>query len=381
MADAAVLSGLLHPATRPVGSTRRKRAHVRFGLHGDNRHVLHPELFADVLIREQRRAERFDERFVLVLVRINSGHDAASRVVRAVAAATAETDVLGWLATGTVLGVVAPEIQGRDVSVAPQLRCRILRELSKRVDDAALAAVSIESHVYPPHAQAASRSHPPINPWLPDVGLQRDAIKRIMDIAGGMLLLLILSPVFLLIAAALKLTSPGPILFPQERIGFMARPFTMWKFRTMRVDADPGPHHEFVTKFIRSGAQLHPAGRRALFKLTNDDRVTPLGRILRKTSLDELPQLWNVLRGDMSLVGPRPPLAYEVEHYKPWHRRRMLDAIPGMTGLWQVVGRSRTTFDEMVRLDLRYARTRSLWMDIKILLATPRAVISGKGAE
>ena len=170
------------------------------------------------------------------------------------------------------------------------------------------------------------------------------------------------------------------MLFRQARVGQMAKPFTMLKFRTMRVNADHALHHEFVTKFIRSSAQLHPAGRKALFKLTNDPRVTPLGRILRKTSLDELPQLWNVLRGDMSLVGPRPPLAYEVEQYRPWHWRRVLDAKPGLTGLWQVSGRSRTTFDEMVRLDLRYVRTCSLWTDIKILLATPRAVISGKGA-
>ena len=179
----------------------------------------------------------------------------------------------------------------------------------------------------------------------------------------------------------MKLTSPGPILFRQARVGQMAKPFTMLKFRSMRVNADPRLHHEFVTTFIKSSAQLHPAGSKALFKLTNDPRVTPLGRILRKSSLDELPQLWNVLRGDMSLVGPRPPLAYEVEQYQPWHRRRVMDAKPGITGLWQVGGRSQTTFDEMVRLDLRYARTRSLWTDIRILLATPRAVISGKGAR
>jgi lipopolysaccharide/colanic/teichoic acid biosynthesis glycosyltransferase len=112
----------------------------------------------------------------------------------------------------------------------------------------------------------------------------------------------------------------------------------------------------------------------------NDPRITPIGHVLRKTSLDELPQLWNVVRGDMSLVGPRPPLPYEVEQYKPWHTRRVIDATPGITGLWQVGGRSRTTFEEMVRLDLQYAKTRSFWTDMKILLATPGAVFSGKGA-
>jgi lipopolysaccharide/colanic/teichoic acid biosynthesis glycosyltransferase len=160
----------------------------------------------------------------------------------------------------------------------------------------------------------------------------------------------------------------------------MMKPFMMLKFRTMHVNNDHAIHREFVSSFIKSGDRTAAAGKTSLFKIVKDPRVTPLGRLLRRTSLDELPQLWNVLRGDMSLVGPRPPLAYEVEQYQWWHRRRVLEAKPGLTGLWQVTGRSRTTFDEMVRLDLRYARTYSAWTDFKILLATPRAVISGKGA-
>jgi lipopolysaccharide/colanic/teichoic acid biosynthesis glycosyltransferase len=158
----------------------------------------------------------------------------------------------------------------------------------------------------------------------------------------------------------------------------------MLKFRTMSTGADHAVHREYVTALIKSGGQAETTGRgedgSPLFKMANDLRVTPLGRVLRKTSLDELPQLWNVLRGDMSLVGPRPPLEYEVEQYQSWHRRRVLEAKPGITGLWQVSGRSRTTFDEMVRLDLRYARSNSLATDIKILLATPAAVIDGRGA-
>jgi lipopolysaccharide/colanic/teichoic acid biosynthesis glycosyltransferase len=154
----------------------------------------------------------------------------------------------------------------------------------------------------------------------------------------------------------------------------------MLKFRTMQVNADHSIHHEFVTTFIKSGAQAAEPGTEPFFKVTNDPRVTGVGRVLRKTSLDELPQLWNVLVGHMSLVGPRPPLPYELEQYQSWHQRRVLEAKPGITGLWQVAGRSRTTFDEMVRLDLRYAKQRSLWTDLKILVATPKAVISGKGA-
>jgi len=150
----------------------------------------------------------------------------------------------------------------------------------------------------------------------------------------------------------------------------------MLKIRTMYVNAGHGVHQDYMTWYIKSSGQQPRTGTE-VFKLTNDPRITPPGRFLRKTSLDELPQFWNVLRGDMSLVGPRPPLAFEVEQYQPWHRRRVLEAKPGITGLWQVSGRSRTTFDDMVRLDLRYARTYTLWTDVRILAATPRAMFKG----
>lgn len=150
----------------------------------------------------------------------------------------------------------------------------------------------------------------------------------------------------------------------------------------MRANADHRIHHDYVNWFITHSERNEAQGpeKDKVFKLTDDPRITPIGHFLRKTSLDELPQLWNVLKGEMSLVGPRPPLRYELQRYKPWHLYRVLEVKPGITGLWQVTGRSQTTFDEMVRLDLRYARNRSLWEDIKILLATPKAVISGKGA-
>ena len=191
------------------------------------------------------------------------------------------------------------------------------------------------------------------------------------------MLLVLLFPVFLIVAALVKLTSSGPVISRQARVGPSARPFTMLKFRTMRTHADDAIHQQYVTQFIKTSHQLSGSFD-AVFKIVNDPRLTPIGHFLRRTSLDELPQFWNVLRGDMSLVGPRPPLPYEVKQYKPWHR--VLEAKPGVTGLWQVTGRSRTTFEDMVRLDLRYARTCSVWNDIKILLATPRAVLTGKGA-
>jgi lipopolysaccharide/colanic/teichoic acid biosynthesis glycosyltransferase len=213
-------------------------------------------------------------------------------------------------------------------------------------------------------------------------------VKRGLDIVLSLGVLVALSPFLSLIAAFIKLTSPGPVLFKQVRIGRRVRPFTMLKFRSMHAGADAKAHQEYISWYItasgKSDSRHHQTGNgdgsEPLFKLTDDPRVTPVGRFLRKMSLDELPQLWNVFRGDMSLVGPRPPLPYELEQYEPWHRRRVLEAKPGVTGLWQVRGRSRTTFEEMVRLDLEYVRTRSLWTDLKILLATPRAVVSSKGA-
>ena len=150
----------------------------------------------------------------------------------------------------------------------------------------------------------------------------------------------------------------------------------------MSVSTDAGIHKEYVQNFIAGKPQ--PAAvvkdQKVVYKITSDPRVTWIGRFMRRTSLDELPQFWNVLNGEMSLVGPRPPIPYEIEAYDIWHRRRLLEAKPGITGLWQVHGRSRTTFDEMVRLDLRYSRTWSPLLDLKILLQTPRAVISGNGA-
>ena len=172
-------------------------------------------------------------------------------------------------------------------------------------------------------------------------------------------------------ALLVRLSSPGPIFFRQTRVGLGGKNFSVYKFRTMRIDAD------------QMKAKLAHLNERdgVLFKIKDDPRITRCGRILRKYSLDELAQLWNVFKGDMSLVGPRPPVPYEYERYQMWHRRRVLEMKPGITGLWQVEGRSRTTFEEMVRIDLRYAGCRSLWMDLRILLLTPGAVLSGRGAS
>jgi lipopolysaccharide/colanic/teichoic acid biosynthesis glycosyltransferase len=193
-----------------------------------------------------------------------------------------------------------------------------------------------------------------------------------MDVVGGLLALTLFAPLMLAIAVVVKATSKGPILFCQRRVGLYGRPFTFLKFRSMYRETNHAVHEDYVKEFI-SGVTASSG----VYKITEDTRVTWIGRILRRTSMDELPQLFNVVQGTMSLVGPRPPISYEVERYKIWHRQRFLTVKPGITGLWQVKGRSRVTFDEMVRMDLQYASSWSPWMDIVILLQTPRALFMG----
>jgi lipopolysaccharide/colanic/teichoic acid biosynthesis glycosyltransferase len=192
----------------------------------------------------------------------------------------------------------------------------------------------------------------------------------------------ILSPLFLVIALAVKLTSKGPMFFRQQRVGRYGKTFVFLKFRSMYVNNDTTVHEVYVKKMIASEAEPQSGNSdKPVFKIVNDKRITPLGKFLRRTSLDELPQFLNVLKGEMSLVGPRPPIPYELAAYQTWHRRRLLAVKPGITGLWQITSRSTVKFDEMVRLDLRYASIWSLWLDLKILLRTPAAVVKGSGAH
>jgi lipopolysaccharide/colanic/teichoic acid biosynthesis glycosyltransferase len=174
------------------------------------------------------------------------------------------------------------------------------------------------------------------------------------------------------------MSSKGPILFRQQRVGQFGKPFTFLKFRSMCDANDPAIHEEYVGRLIAGAADSQEAHKQQkFFKLTKDPRITPIGGFLRRTSLDELPQFFNVLIGDMSLVGPRPPIQYEVARYSAWHKRRLLAVKPGITGLWQVGGRNKVTFDDMVRMDLQYAKSWTLWLDVKILLKTPRAAVMG----
>jgi lipopolysaccharide/colanic/teichoic acid biosynthesis glycosyltransferase len=209
-------------------------------------------------------------------------------------------------------------------------------------------------------------------------GILGRQLKRGIDIVGSAALLAALSPVLATCAAAVRLSSPGPILFRQQRIGQNGQPFTMLKFRTMYDNSDQRVHETYVKKYMAGAVDGQEADGATVFKLVGDARVTRPGHWLRKMSLDELPQLINVLRGDMSLVGPRPPLPYEVEHYRPRDLQR-LRAVPGITGLWQVSGRNKTTFDQMIDLDLEYIRRWSLTLDLRILQRTIPVVLFPDG--
>lgn len=204
-------------------------------------------------------------------------------------------------------------------------------------------------------------------------------LKRTSDLLISALAILVLLPLWLLLALLIKLDSRGAIFYTQERVGMDGRLFLLYKFRTMKADADAAVHREYQEAFIAGRAEANLGDeRKPTYKLASDERITRVGRWLRRTSLDEVPQLLNVLMGDMSIVGPRPPIPYEVEAYELWHRKR-LDMKPGLTGLWQVSGRNRLPFEEMVRLDLFYIENWSLLLDLKIILRTGFVMISGEG--
>ena len=360
--------------------------------------VLSEGAFQRLISLERKRSERSQRPFVLLLIETGRSLPGEKNgrvlldMLTALQVATRETDVTGWYRKNSVVGVMFTEIVLDSDLVLSTILSRIGSVLSDRLDNEQFSRMKFSFHVFPDDWDPKNPDRPSNETFYPDLQEREKtnrlgrATKRVVDILGSLSLLVLLSPVFVMIAAAIKLTSRGPVLFRQKRIGEHGVPFTFLKFRSMYVNNDASEHKEYVRQLIAGQAIKHPTNGNGngnndgIFKLTNDPRITPLGSFLRRTSLDELPQLVNVLRGDMSLVGPRPPLPYEVEAYAIWHRRRLLEAKPGITGLWQVHGRSRTGFDDMVRLDLRYARDCSPWLDLKILLRTPKAVIDGHGA-
>jgi lipopolysaccharide/colanic/teichoic acid biosynthesis glycosyltransferase len=356
--------------------------------------ILNEEVFRRMISLERKRSERTQRPFVLLLMDTGRTQPTEKNgrillgILSALQSATRETDVMGWYEMNSAVGVMFTEITLESNLILSTILDRISELLRGRLTSEQFSQIKFSFHLFPEEWDSNNperQSNPTLYPDLQ----KRDGtnrlgrvVKRGMDIAGSLLLLALSSPVFFVVAAAIKLTSKGPILFRQARLGEHGIPFTFLKFRSMYANNDASQHKEYVRKLIAGQAMKQPTNGtgEGIFKLTKDPRITPVGNFLRRTSLDELPQFLNVLRGDMSLVGPRPPVPYEVDAYATWHRRRLLEAKPGITGLWQVEGRSRVGFDDMVRLDLRYARNCSPWLDLKILVQTPKAVIVGNGA-
>jgi len=310
------------------------------------------------------------------------------KVLCALTNSTRETDIKGWYEDGAVFGIIFTEIGAADgKSVTTALLNRVTSALCTTLSIEQINEIRLSFHVFPDanHQGGNGTTDPTLYPdldWNADPKRGARIVKRSMDIAGSLFALVLLAPLFLVIGVIVKLTSRGPVLFRQQRVGQHGRKFTFVKFRSMYFTADHTIHKEYVERLIagekESEGEDGPLSE--VYKLTNDPRITPFGRILRKTSLDELPQFLNVLTGSMSLVGPRPPIPYEFDCYQMWHRQRLVAVKPGITGPWQIGGRSRTTFDEMVRMDLIYASSWTPWTDLKILLHTPGVVLSGEGA-
>lgn len=337
--------------------------------------------FVRTIQREKRRTDRSHSALSVVVIETSDGGEHTGlAVMRALTTMVRETDYLSLINTHVVAVLLTDTGEAGLHSFLNKLT---LARLPGSFTGATYPDSGFDQFV----TQRLCNAFRPLNggPW---VGARAEKpgymFKRVIDVAGAAVGLFALLPLMLLVALLIKLTSRGPVIFRQQRIGYGGRPFTFYKFRSMHVHADDRIHRDFVVKLIKG--EHHEVDQcpgeegGAKFKLRTDPRVTGIGRFIRKTSIDELPQLLNVLKGDMSLVGPRPPLPYEAANYDSWHLRRMLEVRPGITGLWQVEGRSRVTFAEMVRMDLRYARDCSLMLDLQILAKTVRAVSRCEGA-
>jgi lipopolysaccharide/colanic/teichoic acid biosynthesis glycosyltransferase len=382
-----------------AAGTRRLNtdAHVTLEKRGVSagRIVLHEDAFISMLYLERRRAERAQKRFVLMLIDMKNAiadgqkNRTLAKATSALLNVTRETDIVGWYLEDQLIGVICTEVgKAKPKTVQSRMLEKVKAAFIEALPAEKVSKITLSFHFFPEEVEESGTDHSANITLYPDLSRQEESrkwalgVKRSMDVVGSAAALVLLSPIFAAVSVAIKLTSKGPVLFRQERLGQYGKKFTVLKFRSMLTDCDARIHEEYVSQFIAGRVDgTNQGSDKPVFKIQEDPRVTRLGRFLRRTSLDELPQFWNVMVGNMSLVGPRPPLSYEFKAYDLWHRRRVLEIKPGITGLWQVEGRSRTRFDEMVRLDLKYARAWSIWLDVKILLQTPGAVLTGVGAH
>lgn len=384
--------------TSPSSQMRSSISAIRMSSipSGLTQEILPQDLFLQRLCHERKRAERSHKNFALLLLHVEDiapevRRDEDGRGMEDIAnASRRNTDLAGWYVQDSILGILFNDL-GADqdaATIARNLRSRFREAIGEQWGEDSLQQINSSVYVFGAHSTEEGAEAMPDPVFYPDMFRLKSPkkssllfLKRAMDIVGSGLALLALGPVLAAVAIIIKLTSKGPVFYRQDRLGLFGKSFKVLKFRSMYADNDPKIHQEFMKRLIggQSG-EMTANGEKLTYKMTDDPRITRIGKILRRYSLDEVPQFINVFKGEMSLVGPRPPIAYEFMEYSLWHRRRVLEAKPGVTGLWQVRGRSRVSFDDMVRLDLQYVQNWSLWLDIRILLETPMAVISGDGA-
>lgn len=365
-------------------------------VHADHDFDLHDEsLFHEKLRLERKRTGRSGRPFLLMTIDIGciNDNDEKEKILENFLShmrnQTRETDITGWYAHDTVIGIIFTEVDENDTkSVTTTISNRVKSTIGNVVNSEYLDEIRISLHWFPNGKEKFEiNCADQTKIFYPDILDKRKHnyesiplyVKRGMDIIGSLLGLILFSPFFIIIPILIKISSKGPALYKQERIGLFGQKFAFLKFRTMLASCSESRHQEYVKDLINNKDD-NGIGQNGVYKMSDDSRVTAIGRFLRRSSLDELPQFINVLKGEMSLVGPRPPIPYECEYYKIWHMQRVIEVKPGITGLWQVEGRSSCSFNEMVRLDLKYIEDWSLWLDIKILIKTPWVVIKGSGA-
>ncbi len=347
------------------------------------------DYFKELLVLERKRSERSQKPFLLLLVDVSSTlkgknkKEIAKKISSAIRLSCREIDIKGWYEKNLVLGLIYVEIDSSKIGSIVQ---KLKDNLAKALSSAPYAQPDITYIIFP-EDKNQEYVNEDTTAFLYPVPAEKNTsmrislvAKRVIDIIGSIFAICISSPLLIMIPILIKLTSKGPVFYKQKRLGMYGRQFTFLKFRSMYVANNNDCHKEFVKSFIQNSDKGKKSGEQRVYKLKDDSRITPIGRFLRKTSLDELPQFFNILWGDMSLVGPRPCLPYEFEYYGLWHKRRILETKPGLTCIWQVEGRSTTTFETMVRMDIQYITRWSLLLDVKLLAKTPFAVFSAKGA-
>lgn len=323
--------------------------------------------FKALITYERTRSDRNGSIFsILILDSSNKDSKSIRHIIEKARKIARSIDCIGWF-DNSCIAILLPDTEKEGALV---FRDKLLSELILISE-----IVSMEIYSYPENWLSNSSKPPIVKNFQTTMSTSIEQLfvmkmplwKRVLDITGSLFLLLASSPVLILVMMYIKIISPGPVFFKQVRIGYKGIPFTFWKFRTMNCDNNESFHGNHSQSFIKNGDV-------PMEKLDDrDPRIFPGGRVLRKSCIDELPQLWNILKGDMSLVGPRPCIPYEAEEYLRWHTHRF-DTVPGLSGLWQVSGKNKLTFKQMIRLDIAYCDNISFWGDVIIIIKTPLAI-------